>query len=230
VISGAEALVRWTHPVRGPISPMDFVEIAERNGRIGKVTAFVLDRAGAVTRDVLRRNPAFRMSVNLSPSELSSRMIVDVVRSVLARYQIPADALVLEITETAAIAEGEAALATLNELRMLGVGIAIDDYGTGMSTLEYLRKIPATELKIDRRFTNALLDGPADRAVMVSTIELAHILGLEVVAEGIETPEQLFALAQIRCDRGQGYHIARPMEDSDLKEMIAYPAKAKANG
>jgi len=170
------------------------------------------------------------MSVNLSPSELSSRMIVDVVRSVLARYQIPADALVLEITETAAIAEGEAALATLNELRMLGVGIAIDDYGTGMSTLEYLRKIPATELKIDRRFTNALLDGPADRAVMVSTIELAHILGLEVVAEGIETPEQLFALAQIRCDRGQGYHIARPMEDSDLKEMIAYPAKVKANG
>lgn len=230
VISGAEALVRWTHPVRGPISPMDFVEIAERNGRIGKVTAFVLDRAGAVTRDVLRRNPAFRMSVNLSPSELSSSMIVDVVRSVLARYQIPPDALVLEITETAAIAEGQAALATLNELRMLGIGIAIDDYGTGMSTLEYLRKIPATELKIDRRFTNALLDGPADRAVMVSTIELAHILGLEVVAEGIETPEQLFALAQIRCDRGQGYHIARPMEDSDLKEMIAYPAKVKANG
>jgi EAL domain-containing protein (putative c-di-GMP-specific phosphodiesterase class I)/CHASE2 domain-containing sensor protein len=229
VINGAEALVRWTHPVRGPISPMDFIEIAERNGRIGKVTAFVLDRAGAVTRDVLRRNPAFRMSVNLSPSELSSRMIVDVVRSVLARYQIPADALVLEITETAAIAEGETALATLSELRMLGIGIAIDDYGTGMSTLEYLRKIPATELKIDRRFTNALLNGPADRAVMVSTIELAHILGLEVVAEGIETPEQLFALAQIRCDRGQGYHIARPMEDSDLKQMIDYPARVKAS-
>lgn len=230
MITGAEALVRWTHPVRGPISPMDFVEVAERNGRIGKVTAFVLDRAGAVTRDVLRRNPAFRMSVNLSPSELSSRMIVDVVRSMLARYQIPADALVLEITETAAIAEGEAALATLNELRALGIGIAIDDYGTGMSTLEYLRKIPATELKIDRRFTNALLNGPADRAVMVSTVELAHILGLEVVAEGIETPEQLFALAQIHCDRGQGYHIARPMEDSDLKEMIDYPAKVKASG
>lgn len=229
-ICGAEALVRWTHPVRGPISPMDFVEIAERNGRIGKVTAFVLDRAGAVTRDVLRRNPAFRMSVNLSPSELSSRMIVDVVRSVLVRYQIPPAALVLEITETAAIAEGQAALATLGELRALGIGIAIDDYGTGMSTLEYLRKIPATELKIDRRFTNALLNGPADRAVMVSTIELAHILGLDVVAEGIETPEQLFALAQIRCDRGQGYHIARPMEDSDLKEMIEYPAKVKASG
>ncbi len=229
-ICGAEALVRWTHPVRGPISPMDFVEIAERNGRIGRVTAFVLDRAGAVTRDVLRRNPSFRMSVNLSPSELSSRMTVDVVRSVLTRYQIPPEALVLEITETAAIAEGQAALATLNDLRVLGVGIAIDDYGTGMSTLEYLRKIPATELKIDRRFTNALLNGPADRAVMVSTIELAHILGMEVVAEGIETPEQLFALAQIRCDRGQGYHIAKPMEDSFLKEMIDYPEKIKASG
>jgi len=230
VICGAEALVRWTHPTRGPISPMDFVEIAERNGRIGKVTAFVLDRAAAVTRNVLRGNPSFRMSVNLSPSELSSRMIVDVVRSALARHQIPAGSLVLEITETAAIAEGQAALATLNELRALGIGIAIDDYGTGMSTLEYLRKIPATELKIDRRFTNALLNGPADRAVMVSTIELAHILGLEVVAEGIETPEQLFALAQIRCDRGQGYHIAKPMEESDLMKMVDYPAKVKASG
>lgn len=229
-ICGAEALVRWTHPVRGPISPMDFVEVAERNGRIGKVTAFVLDRAAAITHKVLRRNPTFQMSVNLSPSELSSRLIVDVVRSVLSRHRIPPEALVLEITETAAIAEGEVALATLNELRGIGIGIAIDDYGTGMSTLEYLRKIPATELKIDRRFTSALLNGPADRAVMVSTIELAHILGLEVVAEGIETPEQLFALAQIRCDRGQGYHIAKPMEDVDLIDMIDYPVKVKANG
>lgn len=229
-ICGAEALVRWTHPTRGPISPIDFIEIAERNGRIGKLTAFVLDRAAAVTRDILRENPDFKMSVNLSPSELGARTIVEVVRSALARYHLPPSSMVLEITETAAIAEGHFALSMLNELRGLGVGISIDDYGTGMSTLEYLRKIPATELKIDRRFTAALLQGPADRAVMVSTIELAHILGLEVVAEGIETPEQLFSLAQIRCDRGQGYHIARPMEDKDLKAMIAYPAQVSATG
>lgn len=229
-ICGAEALVRWTHPTRGPISPIDFIEIAERNGRIGKLTAFVLDRAAAVTRDILRVDRDFKMSVNLSPSELGSRSVVEVVRAALVRYQLPPSSMVLEITETAAIAEGHFALAMLNELRSLGVGISIDDYGTGMSTLEYLRKIPATELKIDRRFTAALLQGPADRAVMVSTIELAHILGLEVVAEGIETPEQLFSLAQIRCDRGQGYHIARPMEDKDLKAMIVYPTQVSATG
>jgi len=228
-VIGCEALVRWTHATRGPINPAEFVELAERHGRISKITAFVLDEAIKMVRVARAIVPDFAVSVNISPSELVDRRLVDTVASVLERNRVSADALILEVTETAAIAEGETAQNLLNELREMGVGLSIDDYGTGMSTLEYMRRIPANEVKIDRRFVTAFASNTADQAVVRSTIELAHALGLKVVVEGIETAETLYMLAAMGCDTGQGYHIGRPMDEAALLSTIEPEARAVLN-
>jgi EAL domain-containing protein (putative c-di-GMP-specific phosphodiesterase class I)/CHASE2 domain-containing sensor protein len=219
-IIGAEALVRWTHATRGPINPAELVDVAERHGRIGKITAFVLDQAARAVKDMRTWNPDFTVSVNISPSELTDRKLLDMVGMILHRYAIPAQSLILEVTETAALAEGDVAQNVMEDLREMGVGLSIDDYGTGMSTLEYMRRVPASEVKVDRRFATALASNAADQAVVRSTIELAHTLGMKVVVEGIETAETLFMLSAMGCDIGQGYHIGRPMDASALVEMI----------
>lgn len=210
-IVGAEALVRWSHAKRGPIDPGEFVAMAESHGRIDRLTSFVLNDAARVAVDARKYDPHFKIAVNISPRLLINHLIVEMVENTLRRYHLPPSALILEITETAAMLEGEVAFVLLNELRAIGVGLSIDDYGTGMSTLDYIRRVPASELKVDRRFTAALPTGPEDQAVMRSTIELAHMLGMQVVAEGIETDEVLQMLCKMGCEIGQGYFIGRPM-------------------
>lgn len=227
---GAEALVRWTHATKGPINPAEFVEIADKHGRIGKITGFVLEESMKLVKQARLWDPAFTVSVNVSPSQLISREIVEMVRLALARHQLPTDCLILEVTETATIVEGQAAQATMEELRSIGVGLSIDDYGTGMSTLEYLRRIPANELKVDRRFVSALASSVPDQAVVRSTIELAHALNMKVVVEGIETAEILYLLAGMGCDVGQGYHIGRPMDGRALIEFLGPPPRRASNG
>jgi EAL domain-containing protein (putative c-di-GMP-specific phosphodiesterase class I)/CHASE2 domain-containing sensor protein len=217
---GAEALVRWTHETRGPISPQEFVEMAERHGRIGKLTAFVLDEALALVAKMRLADPAFKIAVNISPSLLGDERIFEMVMQAIERHHVPAESLILEVTETAAIAEAELAQRLLRQFKARGVGLSIDDYGTGLSTLEYLRKIPASELKIDRRFTAELCSSPADQVVMKSTIQLAHALGMTAVAEGIETAEALYLLASMGCDIGQGFHLARPMGAADIMGLM----------
>ena len=220
-IIGAEALARWTHVTRGPIGPDEFIQVAERHGRIEKLTAFVLNDAARVGAHAIRSDPNFSISVNISSVLLSSRNIIDMVRQALSANGFPAQNLILEVTETAAMSEGRVAIALLEELRDMGVSLSIDDYGTGMSTLEYLRSIPATELKIDKQFSMALHSSIEDQAVMQSTIELAHALGMKVVAEGIETAETQYLLNQMGCEIGQGYHICRPTDWETVLAMIA---------
>jgi EAL domain-containing protein (putative c-di-GMP-specific phosphodiesterase class I) len=227
---GCEALVRWTHATRGPINPAEFVEVADRHGRIGKITAFVLEDAAQLVKDARQWIPDFTVSVNISPSQLTNREVVDMTRDVIERHDIPATAMILEVTETAAMAEEQMAQDLLEELRDMGVGLSIDDYGTGMSTLEYLRRIPASELKVDRRFASALATSAADQAVMRSTIELAHALGMKVVVEGIEAAETLYMLASMGCDMGQGYHIGRPADGAALLELLEPQKHAVLNG
>lgn len=229
-IVGAEALARWTHATRGPIGPDEFIQVAERHGRIEKLTAFVLNDAARVGAEAIKQDPAFSVAVNISSALLASRNIIDMVRQALAANNFPAANLVLEVTETAAMAEGRVAIALLEELRDMGVRLSIDDYGTGMSTLEYLRSIPATELKIDKQFSMALQTSAEYQAVMQSTIELAHALGMTVVAEGIETAETLYLLDQMGCEIGQGYHICRPTDWETILSMIPAPARIVANG
>jgi EAL domain-containing protein (putative c-di-GMP-specific phosphodiesterase class I)/CHASE2 domain-containing sensor protein len=220
-IVGAEALARWTHPEKGPISAAEFIAAAEQHDRIGKLTDFVLEQAIKAAAEVNRKQRGFGIAVNLSARLLTDRGFVLRLQAMLARHGLPSSLLTLELTETAALAGSGEGFDMLASLRELGVTIAIDDYGTGLSTLDYLKKIPASEIKIDQSFVKALLDNRSDRVMVQSTIALAHSLGRKVVAEGVEHQAVLDALVEMGCDVGQGYIIGRPMSLESLLKRIS---------
>jgi len=218
-IVGAEALARWTHPDKGPIAASEFIAAAEQHDRIGKLTDFVLEQA-IIAAAAVNRKQAFGIAVNLSARLLSDKGLVLRLRAMLARHKLAPEALTLELTETAELASSGPALDMLTALRDLGVTISIDDYGTGLSTLEYLKKIPASEIKIDQSFVKSMLENRSDLVMVQSTIALAHSLGRKVVAEGVEHRNVLDALIDMGCDVAQGYVIGRPMSiDSLTKRM-----------
>jgi EAL domain-containing protein (putative c-di-GMP-specific phosphodiesterase class I)/CHASE2 domain-containing sensor protein len=219
---GAEALARWTHPEKGPISPVEFILAAEQSDRIEKLTHYVLDSAIAAAAAVNARGIEFQVSVNLSARLIDHPDLASDVTKLLAKHGLAPNRLILEITETAALTTSSNSLHALLELRYLGVDISIDDYGTGMSTLDYLKKIPATEIKIDKSFVQAIEKGHSDKLLVHSTIQLAHALGQKVVAEGVEDSKTLDSLRRMGCDLAQGYLIGRPMDfRSLLKELSA---------
>lgn len=227
-IIGAEALARWTHPVKGPISPTEFIAAAEANGRIGKLTDFVLDRAISSGAAINRRGIEFQVAVNLSARLLSDRDLLGRIRTMLEAHDLPPARLTLELTETAALQDSEGSLATLSNLKDLGVRIAIDDYGTGLSTLEYLKKIPAAEIKIDQSFIKAMRVNRSDLIMVQSTIALAHSLGRTVVAEGVEDQQCLNELRQMGCDVAQGFAIGRPMGVRELVQRLQIRSPRRA--
>lgn len=210
-VIGAEALVRWLHPERGAIRPDNFVPLAEESGRIAKLTRFVLDTAlgdfATITNAVQR--PV--VAVNLSTTMLSAPNLVEMICDALWRNGVLPEQLILEVTESAAMTSDENALAVLERFRSMGIGISIDDYGTGQSTLNYLKRLPATELKIDQSFVRAIADSRSDEILVNSTIQLGHELGMKVVAEGVETSDVLERLEAFGCDVVQGYLIGKPM-------------------
>jgi len=220
-IVGAEALARWTHPEKGPIAASEFIAAAEQHDRIAKLTDFVLDQAIQAVATVNRKQPGFGIAVNLSARLLSDRGFILRLQAMLARHKVAPQLLTLELTETAALAGSGSALDLLAALRDLGVTIAIDDYGTGLSTLDYLKKIPASEIKIDQSFVKAMLENRSDLVMVQSTIALAHSLGRKVVAEGVENRNVLEALVQMHCDVAQGYIIGRPMSLESLVKRAA---------
>ena len=219
-IRGAEALARWTHPEKGPISPQEFVSAAEQSGRIEKLTLFVLDQAVATAARINRAGEPFDMAVNLSARMLTMKSLPIEVRAILARHGLDPKRLTLELTETAALAGDGSDLAPLLKLRDLGVRLSIDDYGTGLSTLDYLKKVPAGEIKIDQSFIKAMHDNRSDLVMVQSTIALAHSLGRSVVAEGVETKESLAILKSLKCDVAQGFLIGRPTSQQGLTRHI----------
>jgi EAL domain-containing protein (putative c-di-GMP-specific phosphodiesterase class I)/CHASE2 domain-containing sensor protein len=219
-IVGAEALARWTHPHKGPISPTEFIAAAETNGRIGKLTDFVLDRAISSAAAINRRSVDFQVAVNLSARLLSDAGLLKRIERMLVTHGLAPAKLTLELTETASLQDAECGLATLDALRTLGVRVAIDDYGTGLSTLEYLRKIPANEIKIDQSFIKSMRVNRSDLIMVQSTIALAHSLGRTVVAEGVEDRQCLEDLTQMGCDVAQGYVIGRPMGVRELVQRL----------
>jgi EAL domain-containing protein (putative c-di-GMP-specific phosphodiesterase class I) len=226
-IVGAEALARWTHPEKGPIAAAEFVAAAEQNDRIGKLTAFMLDQAIAAAASLNRGGRDFDMSVNLSGRLLSDKALVGRIAILLERHGVDPRLLTLELTETAAIAGSGEALDMLTQLRGLGVNISIDDYGTGLSTLDYLKKIPAGEIKIDQSFVRGMVENRSERLMVSSTIALAHSLGRTIVAEGVETREALELLAEMECDIAQGFITGRPMSLESLKRRLASERRAK---
>lgn len=220
-IIGAEALARWSHPEKGEVSPSQFIPAAERSGRIENLTAHILDRAVAATAAIHRTGHAdFSIAVNLSARLLDSAGLLPMVHDTLARHRLEPHHLILEITETTAMASQDGIVETLEALSASGVRLSIDDYGTGFSTLDYLKRIPADEIKIDRSFVSMLEKSQSDRIMVHSTIQLAHSLGRKTVAEGVENAIVLNELRLMQCDYVQGYHTGKPMTLSLLMEEL----------
>jgi EAL domain-containing protein (putative c-di-GMP-specific phosphodiesterase class I)/CHASE2 domain-containing sensor protein len=227
-ITGAEALARWTHPEKGPIAATEFVAAAEQHDRIGKLTDFVLEKAAAAAAQINRQGVDFEIAVNLSARLLTDKGFTLRLSALLARHGLAPRHLKLELTETAALADAGEGLDMINRLRALGVNIAIDDYGTGQSTLEYLKKIPASEIKIDQSFVKGIVDNRSDRLMVQSTIGLAHSLGRTVVAEGVEHRAILDVLVELGCDVAQGFAIGRPMSLESLARRVSAAARRTA--
>ncbi|SOE02952.1 putative bifunctional diguanylate cyclase/phosphodiesterase [Blastococcus haudaquaticus] len=223
---GVEALVRWQHPVRGLLYPGDFLPLAEVHGLMGTLTEVVL--AQAVTQAAARRAEGLELpvSVNLSASNLLDVALPARVADLLVRHDLPPALLVLEVTESVLLTDPERSLAVVGALADLGATVSIDDYGTGYSSLAYLRDLPVAELKLDRSFTADLLTDARTEAIVASTIELAHRLGLRVVAEGVEDEGTLTHLRSLDCDVSQGYLHARPLPAEELGCWLAAHAPA----
>lgn len=227
-IIGAEALARWTHGEKGAINPVEFILAAEQNNRIEKLTHYVLEHAIRAASVVNRHRRDFSVSVNVSARLLDDPTLVMTIRKLLTKHGLDAEHLTLEVTETAAIGNAARSLATLRHLRDMGVHLSVDDYGTGMSTLDYLQRIPASEIKIDRSFVVGLRANHATKVMVNSTIQLAHSLGQKVVAEGVEDPETLDELRHMGCDIAQGYLIGKPMVFRALSKMLTIGHKENA--
>ncbi len=208
---GMEALVRWNHPTRGRVAPDSFLPLAETAGLMSAITRTVLDLSLDEAVALREHGWVYPVSVNLSASDLLDDALVDDIATALQLRHLPGDALRLEITESLLVDTGAGAIERLYRLRELGITIAVDDYGTGYSCLAYLHDLPVSHLKIDRSFVDRVLRDERTAIIVASTIEMAHGLGLKVVAEGVETPEQQRWLAEHDCDYIQGWHLSRPM-------------------
>ncbi len=212
-VVGAEALVRWNHPQRGWVLPADFIPFAERTGRIGAVTRYMLKAGIELLRHQLG---SLHLAVNISTMDLRDPGFVRVVEQLLAQGGVQPEKLLLEVTESGLLDSGEDPVSRLAALRALGVGVAIDDFGTGQSSLAYLQRLPATELKIDRSFVTDADCSSGRQQLLRSIIDMAHSLQLVVTAEGVETEAERAVLVGVGCDQLQGYLLGKPMPVADF--------------
>jgi diguanylate cyclase (GGDEF)-like protein len=225
--NAVEALVRWPHPERGLVPPADFVPHAEGSGLIRSLTRLVLRQGLAQLAAWTSEGIDVHVSLNVSARNLLDPTFVSDVRSELEAAAVDPRRVTLEITETAVMADTDRSVVVLRELAALGLGLSVDDFGIGHSSLAYLRRFPMTELKIDQSFVGDILDDPADAAIVRTTIELGRALGLSVVAEGVESAGVLGLLTSMGCDAAQGFHLARPMSASDAGAVLARSAIAR---
>jgi diguanylate cyclase (GGDEF)-like protein len=226
-LTGVEALVRWQHPTRGLLPPDEFVPFAERTGAVADLTRWVVDNALAQCRAWRDEGIDVPVAVNLAAANIVDVTLPDAIGRALERHGLSADRLECELSEHTVMADPVRASDVLGGLRELGVGLSLDDFGTGHSSLSYLKRLPLDEVKIDRSFVAAMADDENDAVIVRSTIDLARNLGLRVVAEGVETAEIMETLTDLRCDVAQGYHISRPVPADELDfEALASAAHA----
>jgi EAL domain-containing protein (putative c-di-GMP-specific phosphodiesterase class I) len=223
---GCEALVRWEHPLRGLVPPLEFIAIAEECGLIGEIGQFVLDRACRQAADWRATGHNLFISVNVSPRQLVTGDIVRDVAQSLHQSGLPAPLLCLEVTETSLLTDSSALRSPLRELKRLGVRLAIDDFGGGASSLSLLRVLPLDQIKIDRMFIEGIASQPDDRAIVAAVLSMAEELGMTVVAEGIETEQQQGQLRELGCQYGQGFLYARADYAEGL-DLDGYSATAQ---
>ncbi len=219
-ITGVEALVRWHHPEHGVLAPPQFIALIEQTALIRPLTLALIDQALGQLVTWRGLGIDIQMSVNLSARNLLDTELPQRVAEILDRHHMPPDRLIVEVTESAAMTDPHRAVAVLAALRATGIGVSVDDFGTGNASIEYLAQLPATELKIDRSFITDILEDHRAQAIVRSTIDLARNLGLTVVAEGIETEAVLSHLVGLGCDTGQGYLISRPQPADALTASL----------
>ena len=223
-LTGMEALVRWAHPERGLLAPGAFIALAEERGLIVPLGRWVLGAACRQLREWMNAGVDVpRCAINVSAHHFATDTLVDEVRTALEQWQLPAEALELELTESALMVDPERANTVMQQLDAMGVLMAIDDFGTGYSSLAYLKRFPAHCLKIDRSFVSGLPHNAEDSAITQAVVAMADSLGLSVVAEGVENAEQLSFLARIGCHEVQGYHVGRPMPAARFFALMEQP-------
>jgi EAL domain-containing protein (putative c-di-GMP-specific phosphodiesterase class I) len=221
-ITGVEALLRWSDPVRGSVPPLTMVTVAEQSGLISQLGAWVLESSCLARRKWLKTKPGatLDLAVNVSARQLMSPDFCPTVASVLARTKTDPGSLMLEITESLFIEDFDHAVALLTELKSLGVRLALDDFGTGFSSLSYLRRLPIDIIKIDQSFIADIGELSTGSAVVAAVTNLAHVLGLAVTAEGVETQSQRDEVSAIGCDSAQGYFFAKPSNASAITAQL----------
>lgn len=224
-VIGAEVLLRWNHPVMGFVSPAEFVPVAENTGLIKEIGNWVLEQACAKISDCLQKGFEIRLAVNLSALQFRQSDLAEQISATMHKYKVPTQYLEVEIVESMLMRDVEQAIDILERLKAMQIRIAIDDFGTGYSSLSYLRRFPLDALKVDRSFIDELVVNSDDTAITLAIISMAKSLRLEVVAEGVETAEQLAFLASNNCDDIQGYYFAKPLVyDEFLKFLSSQPS------
>jgi diguanylate cyclase (GGDEF)-like protein len=220
-VIGVEALVRWQHPERGLLGPGDFLSLAERTGLIADITRWVLDAGVRQCGEWRREGIDLPVAINLAAANIVDSTLPDAVAETLRRWDVPGHRLECEISEDTVMGDPRRATDVLERLRALGVRLSLDDFGTGHSSLSYLKRLPLDEVKIDRSFVIGMAEDSSDAAIVRSTIDLARHLGLAVVAEGVETAEVLDVLASLECDVAQGFLLSRPLPAGELGAWLA---------
>jgi diguanylate cyclase (GGDEF)-like protein/PAS domain S-box-containing protein len=221
LVTRVEALVRWRHPEKGLISPAHFVPLAERTGLIKPMTNKILDVALRQCREWRQLGTPMSVAVNLSTRTLQESFLVDLVLSLLEKWEVEPSYLKLEITESSILSDPDRVIDILESLRKRGVHFSLDDFGTGYSSLSYLSKLPVDEIKIDQSFVKEMVRNGSDAEIVSATINLAHNLGRQVVAEGIEDRETWDMLRDLGCDLGQGYYLSKPLPPDELSRWLS---------
>ena len=222
-IVGVEALIRWIHPVRGVVPPLDFIPLAEETGLIVPIGRWVLREACRHAVELQERfpsDPPIHMAVNLSVRQIARPELVEEVREILVDTGLDPHSLILEITESVMMQDMDLSIERLGHLKQLGVQLAVDDFGTGYSSLNYIRRFPVDILKVDKSFIDGVNGGGEASALTEAVIKLAGILNLRPVAEGIERADQLHRLLELRCEMGQGYYFAKPLRSDELAALL----------
>ena len=217
---GFEALVRWEHPDRGLIAPTDFIPLAEETGMVSPIGEFVLEQALRQIVNWRRLKPDLTVSVNLSSRQLDDTGLASTLAGVMRSTDVDPGALCLEVSESAITRNPEGAGQALTALKAVGVELAIDDYGTGSSSLRNLKQLPVDALKIHESFVTGLGGDPEDASIVGAVVELGHALGLIVIAEGVETDSQLAELRSLGCDAAQGFLLGRPVTAQEVQTLL----------